>query len=120
MVQFFQILFGTYIGLIYFNKYQTLIKDNKKLGEERDYLNKRIDYAQRKYVKYHQVAKRAVKYQFRNELWQIDTEGLIRELLKRTDDNGKPIIYPHTIRDEKGKNILVGMLSTKKIDLREL
>ena len=94
-----------------------LQKQIKDIEDERDKIKKQIN-------RYFMSTKRAIaesrkhmEYRYQSELWKADSEQLVNELLKRTDDYGQPLFVAHCVSDEFTKNRLVGLIVRKKIVL---
>ena len=90
------ILIGASIGFGFFYENLKLNKKIKKAILEREFY---------------------FKNRFQSQIWQVDSEVLVRELLERKGDDGKPLFIPLCIPDSKNNNLVVSLLSRKKINL---
>tara|TARA_X000000368_G_C22423543_1_gene447174 strand:+ start:90 stop:449 length:360 start_codon:yes stop_codon:yes gene_type:complete len=118
MEQLLPILIGTSIGFRFFYENLKLQKQIKHLRDDIN-LNKKFFY--RSLLDRNVAmaeAKKHKNYRYQSELWKADSDQLVDELLKRTDDNGQPLFIAHCVSDEFTKKRLVGLIVRKKIVLR--
>jgi len=111
------ILIGASISFGFFYENLKLNKKIKKLVIQNEWYSKR-------FIKHHQMIKKAIlerEYYYKNyyqaQLWQVDSEVLVRELLQRRGDDGKPLFIPLCIPDSNNNNLVVSLLSRKRIKL---
>ena len=111
------ILIGASIGFGFFYENLKLNKKIKKVVNQNEWYSKR-------FVKHHQIIKKAIlereyyyKNRFQSQVWQVDSEILVRELLERKGDDGKPLFIPLCIPDSNNNNLVVSLLSRKRIEL---
>ena len=117
MEQLLPILIGASIGFGFFYENLKLNKKIKKVVNQNEWYSKR-------FAKHHQMIKKAIlereyyhKNRYQAQLWQVDSEVLVRELLERKGDDGKPLFIPLCLPDSNNNNLVVSLLSRKKINL---
>lgn len=113
-------LLSVFIGLVSLRFLYKNIKLQEQLSKtetERDNIKKQIN----RYFMKTKIAiaesRKHMEYRYQSELWKADSEQLVDELLKRTDDEGQPIFIAHCVSDEFTKNRLVSLIVKKKIVL---
>ena len=116
MEQLLPILIGTSIGFGFFYENLKLQKRIKQLRDDihlnkkffyRNVLDKRMAMAE---------AKKHMKYRYESELWRVNSEDLVDELLKRIGDDGEPI-FTAACRNEGLKKRIIFLMTREKIYL---
>lgn len=117
METIFPILIGTSIGFGFFYENLKLKKKYRLSLQQNNWYSKTLN-------SYYSLAKKAMKereyfykYQYKSEIWQADCELLIRELLQRKDEDGKPIFIPLYVSDYKSNKTFISLLSRNQINL---
>ena len=116
MEQMLPILIGTSIGFGFFYENFKLQKQIRKVKSERDQIKKQIDRYFRQMKRSIAEAKKHREYRYESELWRVDSQELLEELLKRVDDDGEPI-FTAACRNEGFKKRVVFLTTRKKIYL---
>jgi hypothetical protein len=116
MEQLLPILIGTSIGFGFFNENLKLQKQIRKVEGERDQVKNQIDRYFRQLKRAIGEAKKHMKYRYESELWRVNSEELVDELLKRIGDDGEPI-FTAACRNEGLKKRIVFLMTREKIYL---
>tara|TARA_B100001109_G_C18643593_1_gene371759 strand:+ start:187 stop:543 length:357 start_codon:yes stop_codon:yes gene_type:complete len=116
MEQLLPILIGTSIGFGFFYENLKLQKQIKEVEVERDQIKNQIDRYFRQMKRAIGETKKHMAYRYESELWRVDSQELLEELLKRVDDDGEPI-FTAACRNEGFKKRVVFLTTRKKIYL---
>ncbi len=116
MEQLLPILIGTSIGFRFFYENLKLQQQIKEIEVERDQIKNQIDRYFRQMKRAVGEAKKHMKYRYESELWRVGSQELLEELLKRVDDDGKPI-FTAACRNEGFKKRVVFLTTRKRIYL---
>ena len=116
MEQLLPILIGTSIGFGFFYENLKLQKQIKEVEVERDQIKNQIDRYFRKMKRAISETKKHMAYRYESELWRVDSQELLEELLKRVDDDGEPI-FTAACRKEGLKKRVVFLSARKEIYL---
>ena len=116
MEQLLPILIGASIGFGFFYKNFKLQKQIKKVEGERDQIKTQIDRYFRQMKRAIGEAKKHMEYRYESELWRVNSQDLLEELLKRVGDDGEPI-FTAACRNEGFKKRVVFLTTRKKIYL---
>ena len=116
MEQLLPILIGTSIGFRFFYENLKLQKQIKEIEGERDQIKNQIDRYFRQMKRAVGEAKKHMKYRYESELWRVNSEDLVDELLKRIGDDGEPI-FTAACRNEGLKKRIIFLMTREKIYL---
>jgi len=116
MEQLLPILIGTSIGFGFFNENLKLQKQIRNVEGERDQIKNQIDRYFRQMKRAIAETKKHMEYRYESELWRVNCEDLVDELLKRIGDDGEPI-FTAACRNEGLKKRIVFLMTREKIFL---
>ena len=116
MEQLLPILIGTSIGFRFFYENLKLQQQIKEIEGERDQIKNQIDRYFSQMKRAVGEAKKHMKYRYESELWRVNSEDLVEELLKRVGDDGEPI-FTAACRNEGFKKRVVFLITREKIYL---
>ena len=116
MERLLPILIGASIGFGFFYENFKLQKQIKKVEGERDQIKTQIDRYFRQMKRAIGEAKKHMEYRYESELWRVNSEDLVEELLKRVGDDGEPI-FTAACRNEGFKKRVVFLHTREKIYL---
>ncbi len=116
MEQLLPILIGTSIGFRFFYENLKLQQQIKEIEGERDQIKNQIDRYFRQMKRAVGEAKKHMKYRYESELWRVNSENLVEELLKRVGDDGEPI-FTAACRNEGLKKRIIFLMTREKIYL---
>jgi hypothetical protein len=116
MEQLLPILIGTSIGFRFFYENLKLQKQIRKVEVERDQTANQIDRYFRQMKRAIAETKKHMGYRYESELWKVNTQDLLEELLKRVGDDGEPI-FTAACRNEGFKKRVIFLITREKIYL---
>jgi len=116
MEKLLPILIGTSICFGFYYENLKLQKQIRKVEIERNQIKNQIDWYFRQMMRVVDEAKKHIKYRYESELWRVNSEDLVDELLKRIGDDGKPI-FTAACRNEGLKKRIVFLMTREKIYL---